>query len=95
MKLVKLQRIAIKGYAHGESMGEGDYFNPTTGLPVEWHTGDTLEWFLAIEIAETYDADALDYAQLAEAMRAIQRAIDDLQGAWNALSEEVYLCQQK
>jgi hypothetical protein len=83
--LVDLQKKAIKGYAHGESMGEGDYFDHTSGQPTDWHTGDSLEWFMAIEIAETYDPDASDEQQIAEAIRALQRGVDDLQGAINEL----------
>ena len=40
--------------------------------------GDTLAQFIAQEIADTYDGDASDEDQIAEAVRVMQRAADDL-----------------
>ena len=83
MKLVELQKLAIKGYSDAD--GEADYFDPETGQPTEWHSGDGLEWFMAIEIAETYDIGASDEEQLAVARRVLEAAIRDLQGAIDSL----------
>jgi hypothetical protein len=84
MKLVELQELASKGYSDGDGMG--DYFDHTTGQPTDWHTGDGLEWFMANEIAETYDSELGDYEQTAEAIRVLESAQQDLQGAIDALN---------
>ena len=92
MKLVDLQKMASKGYSGGDAMG--DYFNKKTGKPTKRHPGDTLEWIMAIEIAETFDPDATDEDQINEAMRVIQAGIRDLEGAVNSLMEGLK-CQSK
>jgi len=81
--LVALQELALKGYSDLFAMG--DYFDPETGNPTDWHTGDSLEWFMAIEIAETYDPDNSTEDQLGEAIRVLTRGVADLQGAINKL----------
>ncbi|MDD3428096.1 MAG: hypothetical protein PHR42_04090 [Caldisericia bacterium] len=83
MKLAELHKIAADGYAGGEGLSE--YFNPETGEATEWHLGDSLQWFMHVEIAETFDADAADDVQIAEAIRVMESAVNDLQGAINAL----------
>ena len=84
MKLPELQKIAEDGYANGEGM-TGDYYNHETGAASEWHPGDSLQWFMHAEIAETFAADAPDDVQIAEAIRVMESAVNDLQGAINAL----------
>ena len=87
MKLVELQQLAHKGYAFGESMA--DYFNPETGMPTAWHSGDSLEWFMHVEIAETFDSEASDEDQIDTAVRALESAQRDLQGSIGSLLEGV------
>lgn len=47
--------------------------------------GDTLAEFIVREIVETYDSDSSTGAQLAEAIRVLNRAIGDLGGVARAL----------
>jgi hypothetical protein len=84
--LVKIQELANKGYAGGDGMG--DYFNPTSGQPTDWHSGDSLEWFIAIEIAETFDEKASRSEQIHTAVEALQRGVNELQGAITALQTD-------
>lgn len=85
VKLAELQEMANKGYAGGESMTT--YFNPKTGKPTKWHTGDALEWFMHVEIAETFTPTLPRKDQIAEAIRVLKRAQNDLQGAIDSLRE--------
>lgn len=86
MKLAKLQELANKGYAGGDNMG--DYFDPKTGKPTDWHIGDSLEWFVALEIADTFDPDADDDDQIYSACHSLERGIEELQGAINSLNNK-------
>ena len=47
--------------------------------------GDTLAEFIAIELADTYDPDASEGVQLATAIGAMQRAINELEAVRAAL----------
>ena len=47
---------------------------------------DTLAEFVVIEITESYDADAEDHDQLAEARRVLTIAVRELEGAIDALT---------
>ena len=49
--------------------------------------GDTLAQFIALELFETYDAEASDGEQIATAVKAMQTAADDLQAVAHALSD--------
>ena len=51
--------------------------------------GDTLALFIALEIKDTYDADATDEEQLETAGRAIDRARGDLDAVTVALTGEL------
>ena len=51
--------------------------------------GDTLALFIALEIKDTYDADATDEEQLATALRAIDRARGDMDAVSAALTSEL------
>lgn len=87
MKLVEIQQLAHKGYAFGDS--QCDYFNPETGEPTAWKSGDSLEWFMHVEIAETFDSEASDEDQIDTAVRALESAQRDLQGSIDSLLEGV------
>ena len=47
--------------------------------------GDTLARFIAIELADTFDEEADDDKQIAEAVRVMQSAADDLTAIVQAL----------
>jgi hypothetical protein len=49
--------------------------------------GDTLAQFIAFELAETFDPDADDGTQIATAVKAMQRAADELGAVAHALSD--------
>ena len=83
MTLLKLQQMVSKGYAHGDGMG--DYFDHETGQPTTWHAGDSLEWFVHVEIAETFDTDLSDEDQRFNAVNYLENSIADLQGAIDSL----------
>jgi hypothetical protein len=51
--------------------------------------GDTLALFIALELKDTYDADATDEQQIATALRAIERARGDLDAVSAALTGEL------
>ena len=95
MDLVELQKMADKGYANGESMVDNEYFKPDTGEPTDWHSGDSLNWFMHIEIAETFDKDSPDDMQIREAITALESGQNDLQGAIESLREGLMLCKSK
>ena len=49
--------------------------------------GDTLAYFIAQELADTYDSNAADGPQIATAVKAMQTAADDLAMVAHALSD--------
>ena len=51
--------------------------------------GDTLALFIALEIKDTYDADATGEQQIETALRAIERARGDLDTVSAALTKEL------
>lgn len=51
------------------------------------HGGDTLAEFVAFELSETYDPDSFDGEQIASAVKAMQRASDELAAVAHALSD--------
>lgn len=51
--------------------------------------GDTLALFIALELKDTYDADAADEQQIETALRAIERARGDLDTVSAALTNEL------
>ena len=93
LKLVDLQKLASKGYADGD--GVGDYFDPETGEVTEWKSGDSLEWFMHAEISDTFDPDASDSDQIDRVIACIEQAQNDLQGAIESLREGLMLCKSK
>jgi hypothetical protein len=51
--------------------------------------GDTLALFIALEIKDTYDADASDEQQMEEVVRVLTRAQGDLAAVGSALTAEL------
>ena len=49
--------------------------------------GDTLALFIALELKDTYDADASDGEQIATAVKVMQTAADDIQAVAHSLSD--------
>lgn len=79
MKLIDLQKIADKGYNGKECEGKSDFYNVKTGMPTKTpRGGDSLQWFVHVEIAETFDATATDKDQVYEAIRVIDKAASEL-----------------
>lgn len=76
MKLDKIIAIADKAYGDG-LVG----FAHRTGE----HPGDTLATFIAVELRETYDPKATGAEQLAEAVRTMRTALDELREVVTAL----------
>lgn len=93
MTLAELQKLASKGYAGGDGMG--DYFDPETGLATEWKSGDSLEWFMCLEIQDTFNPDDSDEEQIYASIDTLERAQEDLQGAIDSLREGLKLCATK
>ena len=93
MDLVELQKMASKGYACGD--GVGDYFDPKTGEATEWKAGDSLEWFMHAQIEDLFDSGATDKEQIVTAIESIEQAQLDLQGAIESLREGLMLCKSK
>ena len=63
-----------------------EYWNAETQEPKENPLGgDTLAQFIAIELADTFDEEADDDKQIAEAVRVMQSAADDLNSVARAL----------
>lgn len=73
MNLLQLQQLADEAYGDGSMT---PYYNRKTGKPVmnPKDGGDTLAKFIAIELGETFVADAPEGDQLAEAIRVMLMA---------------------
>lgn len=86
MTLVELLAIANKGYP---DQATSLAYNPEDGAEpdgaVEACIGDTLALFVVRELRETFDPDADSQAQTIEAIRVIEKAINDLQGVVDAI----------
>ena len=85
MNLVDLLNIANAGYGHNELVD--DFYNPVTGeIPEDADgRGDSLALYIVRELKDTFDPNATDDAQLAEADRIMQEGIHDLQDVRKAL----------
>lgn len=84
MTLVDLLDLAASGYGIPETISQ--IYDPATGEFLNDQVGDALAVFVVRELSETFDPDADDYAQLAEAVRAISAAVRDLKGVLEALA---------
>jgi len=82
MKLVELLNKANEGYEDGYLE---NYFDPKTGEFIQGK-GDTLSEFIVVELSETFDPDADDETQIAEAIRAMDMTKRDIEGVMAALA---------
>lgn len=85
MTLKKIIDIADKTYPDGLI---GLYFNEKTGRAKKTTSpgyGDGLARFICMELCETYDKDASDEKQLAEAIRVMETAQREVQDVVTAL----------
>ena len=86
MTLDKIIEIANKAYP--DEFIAQYYENP------DLENGDTLAQFITCELVETYDSEATDAQQIAEAIRVISRAAAEVQTVAEAFEEaEVELAQ--
>lgn len=90
MTLLRLLLAASRGYT--EDTDDGflrQYFNNRTGQVKSRATltklGDGLARFIVVEIAETYDPEATDDQQIAEAIRVMDTARREIEGVIRAL----------
>lgn len=81
MTLRELIEVADEGYSQN-----GQFPILTYHEDPESEHGDTLAKWVAIELANTYDADETDEEQLSEACDAIMSAINQLQVVYDELS---------
>ncbi len=84
MSIKEILDLANSGYPDGflATMYDGEG-KETTEADKQ---GDTLALFIVRELIETYDADAGNEEQLATARRTLERAVGDLQGVIETLS---------
>ncbi len=76
MTKLKLMQIANEAYPDGFI---ANYFNSKTGDHTKHHKGDSLAYFIASELDETFNPEATKEEQLNEAIRVMTNARDDLQ----------------
>lgn len=81
MTLLELLNLANEYYDDGNL---SLYYDKETGAPVAG-TGDTLAEFIVKELRDTYDADADDAAQVAEARRSLTSAAEQLHAIVDSL----------
>lgn len=77
MKLDELIEIANRGYPDDEIVS---YHRGET------ETGDGLAKFIAVELRETFDPKTADAAQIAEAIRALSVARNEIESVIEALA---------
>ncbi len=77
MTLNELMRHAASAYPDG---GIEDCWDIHAGTPIaNPDPGDTLALFIVREIADTYDADATDSAQVQTVINALNRASNEIE----------------
>ena len=90
MKLIDLMLIVSDAYDVDGTLNL--CIDMETGMPLDRKdredAGDTLAEFVAVEIAETFDPEESDFAQLSEASRVIETAKHQLQAVENAIDTE-------
>jgi hypothetical protein len=88
MQLSELLKIAGDAYPDGPDLSE--YLKEDGTIDhkrLVRDAGDTLLVFIAIELAETFDKDASERDQLAEASRVMDQGVRDLESVWSVLNE--------
>ncbi len=91
MKLIDLVLICNEGYT--QDFPESsllEFVNQRSGRPLvkmPSPIGDTLALFVVRELAETFDAEAGEEEQIAEAIRVLSRARRDLDNIVSALEK--------
>jgi hypothetical protein len=81
LSLNKLIAVANKAYPDGMV---AQNFNPLTGTAIKKNMGDSLAKFIVVELCETYDANASRKDQIAEAVRAMDTAIREMEAVRDA-----------
>lgn len=82
MTLIQLLDLANQGYPDGFL---AEYYDPETG-EARASSGDTLALFIVQELRETFNGAAEDEDQIGRAVRAIEKAREDLDGVLAALA---------
>lgn len=83
LTLLDLMKWAAIGYPDEGALL--NYYNKRTGEPLKrMPRGDTLCDFIVRELSDTFDPKASREDQLTEGIRAINGAIDDLEGVKSA-----------
>ena len=85
MTLNNLIRTAASGYPDAQVLTYWDFAGKQPRANPDG--GDTLAHFVALELAETFDDEAATSDQAAEAVRALNRAVQDLQSVINAIEQ--------
>lgn len=85
MKLNELIRRAASGYPDAQVLEYWDFAGAKPHSNPQG--GDTLAHFVALELAETFDSEASEDDQVSGAVRAMSRAVHDLQSVIYALEQ--------
>ena len=83
MTLNELMSKAASGYPDAQILLYWDFADEEPRANP--NGGDTLAHFIAVELAETFDPDASEPDQAAQAVRSMERAERDLRGVIDAL----------
>jgi hypothetical protein len=82
MTLTRLLKLANRGYPNRDLRL---YFRPDETEREPEYSWDTLAQFIVRELRDTYDPDASDLDQLAEAVRVLDAAKRDIDGVIDML----------
>ena len=85
MKLEEIIAIADKAYPDGMVQQAFEAYNRHQETIEDDRVGDGLAEFIVRELTDTYDGGASKKKQLAEAVRCIDRATEELQAVSKAL----------
>lgn len=65
------------------------YYDEETGEAVQYSGGDELAHWIVVELRETFDSEASEHDQLAEAVRVMANAVRDVQGVLDVLEKQL------